>query len=100
MVEVVVTLDAPPLATAIRQSRVLSARTKALRLDLASPTSMGYVRSLAAAQSRLAARITTALPRAGVTWRYQVVLNGLAVYLPRADPVSYTHLTLPTILRV
>lgn len=85
MVEVVVTLDAPPLATAIRQSRVLSARTKALRLDLSSPTSMGYVRSLAAAQSRLAARITTALPRAGVTWRYQVVLNGLAVYLPRAD---------------
>ena len=81
----VVTLDAPPLATAVRQSRVLTARVRTARLDLASPSSAGYLRSLATAQRQLAARITTTIPQASVTWHYQVVLNGLAVYLPRAD---------------
>ena len=85
MTEVVVTLDAPPLATAVRQSRVLTARVRTARLDLASPSSAGYLRSLATAQRQLAARITTTIPQASVTWRYQVVLNGLAVSLPRAD---------------
>ena len=41
LVEVVVTLDAPPLAQAISRSRVLTARVKAQRLDLRSPTSRG-----------------------------------------------------------
>jgi subtilisin family serine protease len=83
LVEVVVTLDAPPLAEAIRQSRVLTARARTRRLDLRSPTSVDYVRSLAAAQRTVAAQITAALPDARVTWRYQVVLDGLAVVLPR-----------------
>ena len=39
-VEVVVTLDAPPLAQAIQRSRVLSARVKAQRLNLRAPTSV------------------------------------------------------------
>jgi subtilisin family serine protease len=84
-VEVVVTLDAPPLATAIQRSRVLSARYKAQRLDLRAPTSVAYIHSLAVAQSALAARITTTVPEARVTWRYQVVLNGLAVLVPRDE---------------
>jgi subtilisin family serine protease len=81
----VVTLDAPPLARAIQQSRVLTARAKAERLDLRSPTSLAYLRSLAAAQRALAARIVASVPGARVTWRYQVVLDGLAVLLPRAQ---------------
>ncbi len=84
-VEVVVTLDAPPLAQAIQKSRVLSARTKAQRLNLASPTSTAYVRSLATAQSALATRITATIPGARVTWRYRVVLDGLAIVLPAKD---------------
>src|SRR5262249_44576754 len=68
MVEVVVSLDAPPLATAIKQSRVLAASVKAKRLDLASPTSVAYVRSLVVAQRQLAARITTTIPASRVTW--------------------------------
>jgi subtilisin family serine protease len=83
LVEVVVTLDAPPLAEAIQRSRVLTARVKAQRLDLRSPTSVDYLRSLAAEQRALATRIVSALPAARVTWRYRVVLNGLAVLLPR-----------------
>jgi subtilisin family serine protease len=84
-VEVVVTLDAPPLAQAIQRSRVLSASFKAQRLNLRLPSSVAYVRSLALAQNALAARITTTVPAARVTWRYQVVLNGLAVVVPRSE---------------
>src|SRR6478672_9139355 len=85
MTEVVVTLDAPPLATAVRESRVLTARVRMARLDLASPSSAGYLGSLATAQRQLDARITATIPQSSVTWHYEVVLNGLAVYLPRAD---------------
>jgi subtilisin family serine protease len=84
-VEVVVTLDAPPLAQAVQQSRVLTARAKARRLNLRSPSSVDYLRSIAAAQSVVAARISTAVPAARVTWRYDVVLDGMAVLLPRAE---------------
>jgi subtilisin family serine protease len=84
-IEVVITLDAPPLAQAIQRSRVLSASYKALRLNLRAPTSVAYVRSLTLAQQALATRITTSLPSARVTWRYRVVLNGLAVVVPRSD---------------
>jgi subtilisin family serine protease len=84
-VEVVVTLEAPPLAQAIQRSRVLSARVRAQRLDLRSPTSLAYLRSVATAQRTLATRITATVPRARVTWRYQVVLNGLAVVVPRGE---------------
>ena len=84
-VEVVVTLEAPPLAQAIQQSRVLSARTKARRLDLRAATSVAYLRSLAVAQRALATRIAAAVPAAEVTWRYGVVLNGLAVVVPRTQ---------------
>ena len=84
-VEVVVTLDAPPLARAVQESRVLTARAKAQRLDLGSPASVAYTRSLTAAQRTLAARIVRTIPAARITWRYQVVLSGMAVLLPRTE---------------
>jgi subtilisin family serine protease len=85
LVEVVVTMDAPPLADAIARSRVLTGRVKAQRLDLRAPTSLGYLASLATAQRALATRITASVPRSRVTWRYRVVLDGLAVLLPRSE---------------
>jgi subtilisin family serine protease len=85
LVEVVVTLDAPPLAEAISKSRVLTSRVKAQRLDLRAPMSLGYLTSLATAQRTLAERITTAIPDSRVTWRYGVVLDGLGVLLPRSE---------------
>jgi subtilisin family serine protease len=97
-VEVVVTLEAPPLAQAVQRSRVLSARVKAQRLDLRSATSSAYLRSLTVAQSALAARITTEIPQARVAWRYQVVLDGLAVVVPRAE-VSRLH-SIPGVAKV
>jgi subtilisin family serine protease len=77
-VEVVVTLAAPPLAE-YRPGRTLSGR----RLVLGSSRSLAYARTLAAAQRRVATRITTTIPAAAVYWHYSVVANGLAVVVPR-----------------
>ena len=88
LTEVVVTLDAPPLASAIRHSRVLTASVRSARLDLRAPTSAAYLRSLAVAQRALAARITSRVPGARVTWHYRVVVDGLAVLLPRSELAS------------
>jgi subtilisin family serine protease len=82
-VEVVVTLEAPGLARAVKESKVLSARARAARLDLRSPMSTAYLADLGRAQRTLARRIVSAIPSAQVRWRYQVVLNGLAVVVPR-----------------
>jgi subtilisin family serine protease len=81
--EVVVTLQPPGLAEALTQSRMLSARARARRLDLSSPTSEAYLRRLEQAQRAVARRIVRAVPSARVRWRYRIVLDGLAVDLPR-----------------
>ena len=80
--QVIVTLEAPPLARAVASSRALTYAARTRRLDLATPGSRSYLRSLAAAQRTAAARITRAIPGAAVRWRYGVVLNGFAVVVP------------------
>ena len=82
--EVVAALTSPPLAEAISQSRALTDSARGRRLDLGSPTSVSYLRSLEAAHAALAARIEEAIPTAQIRWRYSVVLNGLAVVVPRS----------------
>lgn len=83
--EVVVSLDAPPLAEAFSKSRVLSARAKARRLDLRSVSSASYLLDLARAQAALERRIVAAIPSAQVRWRYRVTLDALAVVVPVAS---------------
>jgi subtilisin family serine protease len=83
--EVVVTLDAPSLANAISSSRALTAHARAQRLDVRSPTSVSYLRFLAARQTALAARIERALPAARIRWRYEVVADGMAVVVPAGE---------------
>ena len=86
MTEVVVTLPQPPLSEAILRDRSLAAATTVHhRLDLRTTAAVSYLRSLASAQRTLRSRIATAVPGATVRWRYSVVLNGLAVVLPKAD---------------
>ena len=61
--------------------------TKAVRdkrLDLASATSVSYLRGLASAQHRLERALRRKVPSARVRWRYRIVLDALAVDLPRA----------------
>jgi subtilisin family serine protease len=82
-VEVVVTLRPLALAQAVAKSRVWSARTKAQRLDLRSAGSVWYLRQLARIQRATERRIVRAIPQAHVRWRYRVVLDGLALVLPR-----------------
>jgi subtilisin family serine protease len=87
LVEVVVTLPQPPLAEAIQHDRQLARATTTTnrRLNLRAPASVSYLRTLATAQRALQSRITAAIPGAAVRWRYGVVLNGLAVALPRSE---------------
>ncbi|HSX21351.1 MAG TPA: S8 family serine peptidase, partial [Gaiellaceae bacterium] len=85
-VEVVVTLPQAPLAQADLGSRGLTATKVAHnRLNLRSPASVSYLRTLVAAQRQLASRITTAIPQAQVRWHYSVVANGIAVVVPRSQ---------------
>jgi len=84
LVDVVVTLDEPPLAVAAPR-RTLSAHGKRSPLNLRTPASRSYVRTLAAAQRSLQSRIATDLPGVRFGWRYSVVLNGFSVSLPRTE---------------
>ena len=83
-VEVLVTLDAPPLAHAISASRVLSLAARRSRLEVGSPTSVAYLRSLAVEQRAVTARIRRAIPSARVRRRYRIVLNALAAVVPES----------------
>ena len=74
VVEVVVTLPQPPLAQAITRDRQLAKATLTRhRLDLRAPASVSYLRTLAAAQRSLQARIKAVIPSASVRWHYGVV---------------------------
>src|SRR5207248_915082 len=53
--------------------------------------SIAYSRTLAGAQSTLARRITRAIPGVAVRWHYSVVVNGLAVVVPRDRIASLTR---------
>jgi subtilisin family serine protease len=86
MTEVVVTLPQAPLAeAALRERSLASARTVRHKLDLRAPASVSYLRTLASAQRSLQARIGTAIPDSSVRWHYSVVLDGMAVVLPRSQ---------------
>ena len=84
-VEVVVRLDAPGVAEATAQSRVLSSAAKQRRLDLRSPTSRSYLDAVALAQQSFEQRLAREVPDAVVYRRYRIVFNGLAVSLPAAQ---------------
>jgi subtilisin family serine protease len=85
-VEVVVALHRPPLARAFAQGRAFqSLATRRGHLDVRAPAARAYTRALAAEQRTLAARIVRELPGAKVRWRYQVVLDALAVVVPKGQ---------------
>ena len=89
-VEVVVELAAPPLAdtTAAGAGRLTQASGgHAARLDLASAASRATLKRIRREQAALEQRIRDAIPGTRVHWRYEVVLNGLAVVVP-ADRIG------------
>jgi subtilisin family serine protease len=86
LVEVVVTLPRPPLAVEVARNRTLAAAAHRSRsVDLRSPAAVSYLRTLAAGQRTLAARLAVAVPAARVRWHYGVALDGVSVLLPASD---------------
>jgi subtilisin family serine protease len=90
MIEVVVTLKAPPLAAFAGTGRSLYAHRN--RLDLRAPASVSYLTRLATKQRQVAARITAAVPQAFVRWRYQVVVDGFALVVPDDETARVARL--------
>ena len=87
-VEVVVELASPPLSSAVAPTRVpQSSARRSAKLDLASAASRRALVRIRREQQALEARIRSAIPQARVAWRYEVVLNGLAVVVP-ADRID------------
>jgi subtilisin family serine protease len=73
LVEVVVTLDAPPLASVAPRSL------------LAAPASVSYLERLASEQEDMEARLHAEIPGFAVRRRYSVVVDGLDVLVPRSE---------------
>ncbi len=89
------TLAQPPLAHAFAFAALGSRHT---RLDVRALSSRTYLRTLASAQRALQARIERTVPGAGVRWRYSVVLDGLAVVVPRSEAARLA--SIPGVARV
>ena len=86
LVEVVVTLPQAPLARAVAHDRTLAGAVRRRHaVDVRAPAAVSYLRTLAAAQRTLQARLVDAVPGARIHWRYRVALDGMAVVLPRSE---------------
>jgi subtilisin family serine protease len=86
LVEVVVTLPRPSLAVEVAHNRTLAATVaRAHALAVRAPAAASYLRTLAAAQRALAARLAVTIPAARVNWHYGVALDGISVVLPASD---------------
>jgi subtilisin family serine protease len=86
LVEVVVTLPRPALAVEVAHNRKLAATVaRPHALVVRAPAAVSYLRTLAAAQRALAARLAVAIPAARVNWHYGVALDGVSVVLPASQ---------------
>ncbi len=80
------TLPRPALAVEIGRDRTLAAASRRSHsLAVSAPAAVSYLRTLAASQRTLAARLAVALPAARIRWHYGVTLDGVSVVLPSAD---------------
>ena len=77
---------------ALLQRPALSSTADRGRLDLASTGATSHLGEIVRDQRLVAARIVEQIPGARVRWRYQVVLNGLAVTLPTGEIDSLRRL--------
>lgn len=91
-VEVVVELASPPLARLVPVRRTASASHTRAHLSLSSAESRRALARIARDQAALVRRIRALVPSARVWWRYQVVLNGLAVVVPADDVAKLSRL--------
>ncbi len=67
----------------VAHNRTLAAAVGRMHaLAVHAPAAVSYLRTLAAAQRTLAARLAIAIPSARVNWHYGVALDGVSVVLP------------------
>ena len=86
LVEVVVTLPRPALAVEVAHDRTLAAAARRSHsVAVRAPAAVSYLRTLAAAQRTLAARLAVSIPAARIGWHYGVALDGVSVVLPASD---------------
>ena len=86
LVEVVVTLPRPSLAVEVARDRVLAAAAhRSHSVAVRTPAAVAYLRTLAADQRRLSARLAASIPTARVRWHYGVALDGVSVVLPASE---------------
>jgi subtilisin family serine protease len=86
LVEVVVTLPRPPLAVEVSRDRTLAALAhRNHSVGVRTPAAVSYLRTLAAAQRTLEARLAVSVPAARVRWHYGVALDGVSVVLPSSS---------------
>jgi subtilisin family serine protease len=86
LVEVVVTLPRPALAVEVAHDRTLAAAARRSHsVAVRAPAAVSYLRTLAAAQGTLAARLAVSIPAARIDWHYGVALDGVSVVLPASD---------------
>jgi subtilisin family serine protease len=86
LVEVVVTLPRPSLAVEVARNRTLAdAARRSHSIAVHAPAAVSYLRTLAAAQRTLAARLAVSIPAAHIGWHYSVALDGVSVVLPASD---------------
>jgi len=78
---VIVRLSPPPLAV-WNASRTLASATATHHLDVHSASSRAYLAQLARTQTKVAAALTAAIPKAQVQSRFSILLDGLTVRLP------------------
>ena len=81
---VVVTLDPPPLAAALPSRTLLGAGPRG-KIDFQSPIVRANLTRIEAAQRTAIAKIHEAIPGAKVSWRFQVLVDGLTVNVPYAE---------------
>jgi subtilisin family serine protease len=86
LVEVVVTLPRPSLAAAAARNWTLAtAVRRSHSIAVSAPAAVSYLRTLAAGQRTLAARLAVTIPAARVNWHYGVALDGVSVVLPASE---------------
>jgi subtilisin family serine protease len=86
LIEVVVTLPRPSLAMEVTRDRTLAATARRSHsVAVGAPAAVSYLRTLAAAQHTLTARLAATIPAARVNWHYGVALDGISVVLPASE---------------
>ena len=80
------TLPQPSLAMEIAHNRTLATTARRSHsLAVRTPAAVSYLRTLAAGQRTLAARLAVTIPEARVNWHYSVALDGVSVVLPASE---------------